>query len=63
MPNSLLILFLKYVAPLIISWLRKEGYINAAEGLAARGAVWTIEEVKSLKTYQEYPEQHDKFGG
>lgn len=54
-PAWLLTFLLQRVAPLIIEWLRKEGYIDAAEALVAKGAVWTVDEVKSLKAYREYP--------
>lgn len=64
MQELILAFVLQRVAPLIISWLQKEGYVNAAEALVARGAVWTVAEVKSLKTYSattDFPKQHSNF--
>lgn len=55
MPAWLLTLLLKYALPLLITWLQKEGYIDAAEALIAKGGAWTIAEVKTLKTYPQYP--------
>ena len=58
MPSWLLPILLKYVLPIVIQWLQKEGYINAAESLAAKGAVDIYKEVKSIKVYsapEDYP--------
>lgn len=55
-------LALQYVLPHVITYLRTNGHINAAEELAARGAVAIVKDVRDTKTYAEYPEQKDKFG-
>lgn len=55
MPAWLVAALLKYVLPLVIAWLRKEGFIDAAEAICIKGAVAVVQEVKDLKTYPEYP--------
>jgi len=55
MPIWLSVVLWKLVLPVVISWLQKEGYVNAAEALAAKGTVALVNEVKSLKTYDQYP--------
>ena len=55
MPAWLVTFLLKYAVPLLITWLQKEGYMDAAEALLAKGATWTAREVKDLKTYPKYP--------
>lgn len=53
-------LLLKYVLPFVISWLRKEGFFNAAEAIAAKGAIAVVKEVKSLKIDPTYPSQDSR---
>lgn len=45
----------KLVLPQVISWLQHEGYLNAAEGLAAKSYVEIKQDLKDIKTYPEYP--------
>lgn len=51
MPAWLSLILWNIVLPDLITWLRKDGHINAAESLAARGAVSLINDVKSIKKY------------
>lgn len=60
MPAWLLPLLLKYVLPVVLEWLQKSGHINAAEELAAKGAVAMVKEVKDMNTYPDYPSQNSK---
>lgn len=48
-------LAMQYVFPKLLAWLRASGHINAAEELAAKGAVAVAQEMKTIKTYPEYP--------
>lgn len=53
-PPWLIALLLRYVLPIVITWLQKEGFLNAGEALAAKGATAVFNEVKDLKTYPVY---------
>lgn len=55
MPAWLLSLLLKVVLPLIISWLQKEGYVNAAEALVARGVDALAADLKIQRKYPDDP--------
>ena len=55
MPAWLITALLKYVLPIVIQWLQKEGYLDAGEALISKGAVAIVSEVRSLKTYDQYP--------
>lgn len=55
MPIWISLIIWKIVLPDIVLWLRKEGYINVAENLIAKFTINSINEIKSIKTYQEYP--------
>lgn len=62
MEAALLAAFVKYGIPMIIELLEKMGLFTAAEALAARTADDLIVDIKSLKTYQEYPVAGEKAG-
>lgn len=59
MPIWLLPLLLKYVLPLIIQWLEKEGFMGAAESLAAKGVANLYVDLKNIKTEGSYPIDKD----
>ena len=55
MPAWLVTALLKYVLPIVIQWLQKEGYLNAGEALISKGAVAIGKEVRDLKFYDQFP--------
>lgn len=55
MEEAIISAVLKWVIPLVIELLHKYGFINAAESLAAKTVDEVVLDVKSLKTYQQYP--------
>ena len=55
MPAWLITALLRFVLPVVIDWLRKEGHFNSSEALIAKGATAIVSEVRDLKTYTEYP--------
>lgn len=48
-------LLLKYGIPLIIELLQKWGFFDAAQAIAAKTADDILVDIKSTKTYQEFP--------
>ena len=55
MPAWLSIVLWKVVLPDLLLWAQQHGYISLAEELAAKGAVALATEIKSIKTYDQYP--------
>lgn len=51
MPAWLLMALVKFALPIVISWLRQDGHINAAEALVAKGAVAVVRDVKLDPAY------------
>jgi len=55
MSEAVVLFLLKTILPLIIDWLRSEGYMDAADALEARAADKLLVAFKSLKAYPVYP--------
>lgn len=60
METIILTAVLKYGVPLLIELLQKYGFFDAAEALAAKTADELVVDVKSLKTYQQFPSENSK---
>lgn len=45
---------------LIIAFLQKIGAFNAAEAVIGKATVAATQHIENLKTYQQYPPQHQK---
>lgn len=55
MEEAIIAAVLKWVLPVVIELLHKYGFINAAESLAAKTVDEVVVDVRSLKSYQQYP--------
>lgn len=55
MEAAILAALIRYGVPLLIELLKKWGFFDAAEALAAKTAVEIVVDIKNTKTYQEYP--------
>lgn len=60
METIILAALVKYGIPLLIELLKKWGFFDAAEALAAKTTVAIVEDIKNTKTYQSYPSQDIK---
>lgn len=45
---------IKMAVSMIVAWLQKNGYTDAAEALSAKAAHEIVQEVKDMKSYPDY---------
>lgn len=59
-PVWLLTILVRGSISIVSSWLLSKGHTDAAKSLAATTASTIVKDVKSLKTYDEYPDDTQK---